>query len=73
VNQYLSEEVVQRLPNHIEVENMRKKLDEKQLNPQKDEHSCLMEVIAAQIRKNTKDTFVMHMLNTQMVNNYVFK
>jgi hypothetical protein len=55
------------------VENMRKKLGEKIQNPQKDEHSCLMEVIAGQIRKSTKDPFVMQVLNTQMVNNYVFK
>lgn len=52
---------------------MRKKLGEKILNPQKDEHSCLMDVIAAQIRKSTKDSFVTQVLNTQMVNNYVFE
>lgn len=73
VNQFLSEEVVQRLPNRIEVENMRKKLDERMLNPQKDEHSCLMELISAQIRKSTKDPFVTQVLNTQMVNNHVFR
>ena len=32
-----------------------------------------MEVIAGQIRKSTKDSFVTQVLNTQMVNNYVFK
>jgi hypothetical protein len=52
---------------------MRKKLDEKLLNPQKDEHSCLMELIAGQIKKSTKDPFVAQVLNTQMVNNFVFK
>lgn len=52
---------------------MRKKVDEKLLNQQKDEHSCLMELIAAEIRKNSKDPFVSQVLNTQMVNNHVFK
>jgi hypothetical protein len=73
VNQFIAEEIVQRLPSLVEVENMRNKIDERLLSPQKDEHSYLMDMIAADIRKGTKDPFVTEMLSTQIVSNHIFK
>lgn len=52
---------------------MKKKIDEKLLNAQKDEHSYLMDAITSDIKKGTKDPFIAQFLNTQMVNNFVFK
>jgi hypothetical protein len=61
------------LPNHIEVENLKKKIDLKAENGQKDEHTYLMEVISGEIRKSVKDPFIIQLMNTQIINNYVFK
>lgn len=70
---FVHEELIQRLPNHIEVENMKSKIDPKLINQLKDEHGYLMDLISADIKKNTKDPFIHQLLTTQMVNNFVFK
>ena len=54
---------------------MKKKVDFKQRDNQdkKDDLSYLMEIISADIRKTTKDPFISQVLNTQIINNFVFK
>lgn len=69
----MSEEIVKKLPSQVELENMKKKIDFKNLPEQKDEHSHMMNLISAEIKKAAKDPFVTNFLSTQMINNYMFK
>jgi len=52
---------------------MKKKIDLESMGGEKDEHSYLMNVISAEIKKTVKDPFVNAFLNTQMINNFLFK
>ena len=51
---------------------MRKQMDLNELGESRDEHSELMRMVCVEVKKNTKDPFVHQLLNTQMINNYVF-
>lgn len=47
-------------------------MDPKILKEQKDEHGYLMNEIINDFKKKTKDPFVLQLLNTQIINNYLF-
>ncbi len=68
----MHEEVTKELPNKFELENEKKKMDAKELKEQKDEHGYLLSVVIEKFKKKTKDPFILQLLNTQIVNNYLF-
>lgn len=42
VNEYILQEVINKMPNHYEVKNLKNSIDLANLPPEKDEHSILM-------------------------------
>lgn len=66
---------MKRLPTKVELENLRKKLGlDKQEDDKdkKDESTLLMDYVSSDIKKSCKDPFILKLLKTQIINQYLF-
>lgn len=67
VNDFMLNEVVNKLPNQIEIARLKNSIDSKTLPEDKDEHSYLMDQIGYSLRKTNKDPFFDRFLDSQMM------
>ena len=61
------QDIVNKLPNDLEIKKMRNSIDSKILPEDKDEHSYLMDQLNFMLRKGNKDQFFDKFMESQMM------
>lgn len=74
VHEYTIQEVVNKMPNQIEIKSIKNSIDVNLIPDERDEHAYLIEKIKHYVKKGgLKDPFVEKLIDTQMISNFVCK